>query len=374
MIKLDTEISLDLERFWRWWTGELEFLIPVSLRNLVTREQKFLVLIKKGEEYGLTYVVGNLKRKLGFFPLGENGRQAIAPLFSEQQELADADLILRLAPEQGLSKVFKLPVAAKENLRKVVAFEMDRQTPFKTDQIYFDVRIVENLPSSKQFKIELILVLRSRLDAILQEISDWGLRPAIVDIAKSDEAEDLSKPSYNLLPESLRLKQLDLPKILNISLSLGLVFLFVVMLTIPIWSNKVYLDQLQQEVTKVGNIAREVRVLKKEVDDQLRELDFLLEKKRFEPVMIETLNELTSLIPDNSWLTNLQYKNRRLQIQGQSASASLLIETIESSRFFNNTSFVSPVTQDRKTNLERFQIATDTVNGRISERNSESEP
>ena len=53
-----------------------------------------------------------------------------------------------------------------------------------------------------------------------------------------------------------------------------------------------------------------------------------------------------------------KYANGRLQIQGISSSASALIAILEASQLFKNTSFVSPVTQDRTTGLERFQIAT----------------
>jgi general secretion pathway protein L len=60
--------------------------------------------------------------------------------------------------------------------------------------------------------------------------------------------------------------------------------------------------------------------------------------------------------------------NRRIIIQGQSPSASSLIQGIETSAFFHNVSFVSPVTKDTSNGLERFQIASDVVNGRYSEK------
>ena len=41
--------------------------------------------------------------------------------------------------ERVLQRNLTLPVAAEDNLRQVLAFEMDRQTPFKADQIYLKV-------------------------------------------------------------------------------------------------------------------------------------------------------------------------------------------------------------------------------------------
>ncbi len=371
MINLNTEIPPDFGKFWRWWTAELKALAPPSFFELIKRKRDFLVLTKISGAIELTHVSDGVSRHLGVFALNTEGQRAQRHLFSEHKELADTEIILRLSSEQGLLRIFKLPAATQENLAKVVAFEMDRQTPFNADQVYYDATVVEKLVNSNQIKVELALVLRSSLDEMLQELFDWGLRPNIVDMAPAGE-EDFSKPSYNLLPEASRSKQRDLPKLFNITLSVVLGLLLILILVIPIWANKTYLNDLEFEVSKISKVANRVQSMKKQADTQLKELGFLLEKKRSDPVMMETLEELTKLIPDNSWLTNFDYKNKRLKIQGQSPTASLLIETIETSPLFQNTNFVSPVTQDRRTKLERFQIVTEVVNKRINGRTADS--
>ena len=371
MVNLNTEIPLGFGKFWRWWTTELRALVPPSFFELIKRKRDFLVLTKIGEAINLTHVSDSVSRDLGVFALNTDGQRAQHLLFSEHQELADTEIILRLSSEQGLLRVFKLPAATQENLAKVVAFEMDRQTPFNADQVYYDARVVEKLANSNQIKVELALVLRSNLDEMLQEIFDWGLRPNIVDISPACGEESFSKPSYNLLPEASRSKKRDLPKLFNITLSVALCLLLILILVIPIWANKTYLTNLESDVSQIGKVANRVQSMKKQADTQLKELGFLLEKKRTDPVMMETLEELTKLIPDNSWLTNFDYKNKRLKIQGQSPAASLLIEIIETSPLFKNTNFVSPVTQDRRTGLERFQIVTKVVNKRVNGRTAD---
>jgi general secretion pathway protein L len=83
--------------------------------------------------------------------------------------------------------------------------------------------------------------------------------------------------------------------------------------------------------------------------------------------MVDMLNELTRVIPDQTSLYGLQYRDRKLVIQGRSPAASSLIELIEASPYFKNTSFVSPVIKDIASGQERFQIASEAVNGRSSE-------
>ncbi len=372
MIDLNTDIPLDFGKFWRWWMAELSALVPPWFFELIKRKRDFLVLTKTSGAIELIHISDGVNRNLGVFPLNNDGKRALHLLFSEQKELTDTEIILRLGSDQGLLKVFKLPAATQENLSKVVAFEMDRQTPFNADQVYYDARVVEKLTNSNHIKVELALVLRSSLDEMLQELFEWGLRPNIVDMAVADGEKNFSKPLYNLLPVASRSKKRDLPKLLNLTLSGVLCLLLILILVLPIWAKKTYLTRLEMEVSNIGKVANRVQSMKKQADTQLKELGFLLEKKRTEPIMMETLEELTKLIPDNSWLTNFDYKNKRLKIQGQSPAASLLIETIESSPLFQNTNFVSPVTQDKRTELERFQIVTEVFNKRENGRTADS--
>lgn len=73
------------------------------------------------------------------------------------------------------------------------------------------------------------------------------------------------------------------------------------------------------------------------------------------------LNELSKLLKDDTWLTHFQYTDKHLQVQGQSPAASALIGILEASPYFANVAFVSPLTQDKNTGRERFQISMDVA-------------
>ena len=60
-------------------------------------------------------------------------------------------------------------------------------------------------------------------------------------------------------------------------------------------------------------------------------------------------------------LSYLQYTEGHWQIQGESPVASNLISILEASDVFENVRFVSPVTQDSNSKLERFQISLDSL-------------
>ncbi len=64
-------------------------------------------------------------------------------LRAKDERLAKANLILRLTGQEAIQKELALPAAVKENLSQVVAYELDRYTPFKAEQVYFAVKPLE---------------------------------------------------------------------------------------------------------------------------------------------------------------------------------------------------------------------------------------
>jgi general secretion pathway protein L len=98
-----------------------------------------------------------------------------------------------------------------------------------------------------------------------------------------------------------------------------------------------------------------------EIDSVIDETRKLIDQKNETPAILEMLNTLSTLIKDDTWLTYLQYADGHLQVQGESPAASNLISVLEASELFANARFVSPVTQDNVSKLERFQITVDAT-------------
>ena len=324
------------------------------------------MLMRKEDGLSATFLSEEASHELGLLPLDENGTGGREQLLVEHQELDHAELILRLTKGQALTRVFKLPAVAEENLQQVTAFEMDRLTPFNANQVYYDVKLQDRLAATRQIRVELALAPKKTLDAIMDELLASGWRPERVDLETGQD--DLK---HNLLPEKFRPKQSRLPKIVNIASATLLFSLLLIVLGLPILMNQRLLDELQSQVKSVTKVAKEVQDLRENAEKLSNENGFLLQKKSQEPVMVDMLEELTKVIPDQTSLNGLQYREHKVIIQGQSPAASSLIERMEASPYFKNTSFVSPVTKDVSNGQERFQIASEVANGRFSEKPAE---
>ena len=74
------------------------------------------------------------KRSLGQFALGASG-------LAEFPRSPGKPAVLRLGEADVLGKTLILPLAAERELDQALAFEMDRETPFKPEELYWNHRI-----------------------------------------------------------------------------------------------------------------------------------------------------------------------------------------------------------------------------------------
>jgi general secretion pathway protein L len=73
-------------------------------------------------------------------------------------------------------------------------------------------------------------------------------------------------------------------------------------------------------------------------------------------MIVEIIDEISRILPDHTWIARLDLKGSELQLQGQSSAASSLIRIIESSPWFENVRFASPVVQIAGTDNDRVHI------------------
>lgn len=372
MLKLEAPLELELSRFFRWWGSALVSLIPKKWR--IKRPRIVLKIDSDRIDAHYHESPPSLWEKeafaddsgwldLGSFSLDEAGLLKREQIFAKMPELKQAECALMLSSGQFLQNTVKLPMAAEENLRQVMAFEMDRLTPFKAESVYFDFIARERDTETRRIAVDWALTPKPKLDEFLESLLNLGFHPERVDLGNGLEGS-----GYNLLPEKYRQKKDNKALILSIAL---FSVLSIAVLLLPLLMSRSLLLDLQQQSKSFAKTAKEVESLREQVEKQEHESGFLSQKKRVEPAMLDMLNELSRVIPDSTWLNGVQYRDHRLIIQGQSPAASSLIEQIEKSPYFKNTSFVSPVTKDVATGYERFQISSEVENGRFSDKSPE---
>ena len=254
--------------------------------------------------------------------------------------------VVRVADSLKLKKTVRLPLAAEENLRQVLAFEMERHTPFHADDVYFDYRLKARDPRERKLDVDLTVVQKPVVDEALGVIADW--EPAFAPAAGLDDDGELA-----FLPQRYRApttKGLNRALIILNLIALGAAAL------IPIYQQERYIDILQERADRARAAAMESVA----VQDRIQALEqrrALFQGAKSGPSTVELLEELTRVIPDGTWLHRLDFKNGEVQFQGLSDAASALIGVVESSPMFREARFGSPITRDARSGKERFHIS-----------------
>lgn len=349
---------LGLGQFLDWWLGELSAMVPRSLSGASKATIERRVLVQISGPHVTFFRVAEGKN-------AEAGRLDMASLDAAGQPLAfqselnniapqKAEIALCLSPEQVLCKKLYLPLAAEENLGQVIAFEMDRHTPFKAEQVYFDYRLVSR---DKQLEVFLAVAQRVVVDEPLRQLAAWGAQVTAVLVA-----DDVAEGSpLNLLPAGQRQKSNNtwLSR-LNIALVSGAVVLLCVALALPIWQKRVTVLTLNPLLGKARQQAERAEDLRRQLEALMSEYNYLLDKKRETPPVVAVLDDVTRVLPDDTWVQQFDLKGKEMQIQGETASSSKLVGLFEQTKTLHGASFRAPLTKGQGVNSERFQLAAET--------------
>jgi general secretion pathway protein L len=114
---------------------------------------------------------------------------------------------------------------------------------------------------------------------------------------------------------------------------------------------------MQAYVQKAGNEAKQVAALRKTLQDTLDGANFLTRKKHETPLMVDLLKDLTTRLPDDTYLEriNVDEKNK-VEMQGLSDDASKLIGLLQKSDVLVNPGVQGTIQPDPRTKKDRFNI------------------
>ena len=171
-----------LRDFLAWWCAQLADLLPQELRRSALSTGDALIVAPIGPlGRGVEAVDVGLRRNgkgnsLGRFALGAIG-------MADLPRVAGRTTLLLLGEADVLGKTVTLPLAAERELDQALAFEMDRETPFAPEELYWDYRVTEADRQNGRLQVRLSLVPKNVLDPLLADLAAVGLRPSAVEIA-----------------------------------------------------------------------------------------------------------------------------------------------------------------------------------------------
>ena len=350
-----------IPRFFAWWFGALAECLPGGLRRLFRPAAKYLIVAPVGGSVIATLNRGKRGRKIGSAELDgiDEAAQRKAVRKAVRGGAPNSNpIVLRLPGDRVLRRRLDLPWAAEPDLREALYFQIDRQTPFTPDEVYFDFEVVDRDAEAKRLTVEVTVIPRTIVDEAVARAERWGLTPDIVDVVDRDAG---AAPRVNLLPGGAVASPGAGGSPVNLLLALIAAGLVAAAVYIPLDRRETAADALLARVMVAKVEAQATLRLREEVDALRKEQKFLGDQRRGAFSAVTLLDDLTRILPDDTWLFELKVTAREARIAGYAPTASSLIGLIDKSPMLRGPRFRSSVTQDPRTGLERFNMSFQIV-------------
>ena len=360
---------LRLVGFGEWWKRELAAAMPDRLRAAFARRRARPVLAFDGSRATLwqpSAANGELRMvAVADVPLYADaqsveaaGRTAFAPLIAAYG--ASPSIVVSLSPRASLRKMLTLPIALEDHLHQSLAYDLDRHTPFKPEELYFDAVIVDRDAAHNTLRVDLAAARRSVVDNVLRQAEGFGARVAAVTV---DPPATACSSRIDLLPPDRRVAtagwarwQIVLPAVL---LVLGII----AALVLPIWQKReeaIALTEMAEQARDRAGVSDRLRT---ELERRVSDYNFALERKYAFAGTVQVLDDITRILPDDTWLTQLEIHatrgkdaQREIAMRGESANAGRLVSLLEDSKLFTQAAPRSPTTKIQPGPGEIFDV------------------
>ena len=348
-----TTVMDSVSRFFIWWFGELAACVPQGLRRVFWRESTVLAIAPGDGDARVSLRKCDGVRELGRLALdrGREPRLQLAQLL-RGVSLRDLETAILVPAASVLRRNVNLPLAAAENLREVLAFEMDRHTPFKANEVAFDYRIAGTDPDAKRINIDLAVVPNDAVERARLVAATLGLTPDRIGVAGNAHE---TERSLNFLPAQ-RAGRSATRQRLAIAFAILAVILAIVAVYLPLLVKQRTLAAYEAQLTDSRSAALETEALRKRLAAKLEHDRFLIDRRVMIPSATVMLADVTDRLPDGTWLVQLHWQGDKLVMAGYSPSATPLIAELEDSDILSEVRFGSPVTPDPRIGRERFNI------------------
>lgn len=265
-------------------------------------------------------------------------------------------VVLRLRQADVLAKNVLLPIAAENRVHQALTFQMDQETPFTPDELYWNHFIERRDRASGRLSVRLLLVPRQSLAALLRTLDRVGVVPIRAEIGDGPD-KDRTLPlgdAGGSLVGARRRALLWPAAACCLVLALGAI-------ATPFVRQAISLARVDREISAGRVTAAEVEQLRRELSRLSGAIDLIESERDKAGRPLATLATLTRILPDDTYLTEMTQQKRKVTLSGRSAAAARLIGALSGGEGLRNVAFAAPVTRLEAIRAELFTITAEVA-------------
>jgi len=198
------------------------------------------------------------------------------------------------------------------------------------------------------------------VDPLLRHAENFGARVVAVSV---DPPEAAQSSRLDLLPQEGRNGDSAFARWYVAIPALLLVAGIAAALVLPLWQKRSEAIALNEQSDEARARATVSDGLRTQLERRVGDFNFALERKYAFPATVQVLEDVTRILPDDTWLTQLELRSvrgkegqRELTLRGESANAGRLVSLLEESRLFTQTAPRSPTTKIQPGPGEIFDV------------------
>jgi general secretion pathway protein L len=342
--------------FFSWWSGQLGDLVPEAWRRDTRQTHAALILTPVFSDNSAPAVMARLDRRGRARNLGRVALDApgIASLKRAISSLGrNYDTLVEVPSDMLLEKRLTLPLAAERDLDRVLAYEMDRETPFSVDEVYWDSSVETRDRQQKRMIARLSMVAKAELADVVGALFSAGLAPRAL-VGTNREGQTRSIPLRHEGAGSGGWLAYSVP-----AAAIACAILAVAAGGLPFLRQALALGAVETRIDAAKPAVEAVDRLRGHIEGDRQQAAALAAQRAFFGDPLAMLAAVTAALPDDTRLTELSFASRKLVLTGQSQGAAHLIGDITGNALIKNPTFSAPVTRMEPTKVDIFTITAD---------------
>lgn len=248
-------------------------------------------------------------------------------------------VLLRVPADAVLERTLTLPLAAEPELPRVVAYEVDRLTPFSKAEVAWAHEVEARDRAAGRLRVRVALLPRVGLEPAMERLREWGATPAaVLAPGAGGKLWSISLQGSDAAGGAGRRRALA-------ALAGTCAVLAAVSAGLPFALQERALRREESRIERLRPVVAQADILRRRVSERASGGNALAAEAARVGQVLNALATLTTLLPDDTYLTAFAMRQRVLTLAGRSASAARLIPLLAADPAIRNAAFAAPVTR-----------------------------
>jgi general secretion pathway protein L len=314
----------------RWWVDELMGMAPPEWRDrLLKRNFAVAELTDKGIVY----------RK-------ESGERL------EQRPRGSVKLLMPAG--EVLTREADLPILPTSDLKRMVALDLDRLTPFRADQVLFDTEVVSRDEERGRQQVVIGVVPRSVAAKAVEKARANALEPAAIGVAPHSG----QRWNLNFLPALRETEGGTGARRRAVYWWAAAGVLLVFNLFMLNYRDASRTTELREAVeSQQGPVTVAMRLRDQVQKEAARRADLLKQQKQNAPLPI--IEAVTQVLPDGAWVERFEWNGKTVHIRGSRKDMPNMLAKIEASPLLRNARSLTADPHTAMSATGSFDLAAD---------------